>query len=66
MRSNSFDQAFVRREHEQRATKGAAHGRPPSRPRKPSSSGYIIAAGATAATLFFSLWWMLHSGEDEA
>src|SRR4051794_19801738 len=65
LRSNSFDQAFVRREHEQRGGRAPVRGRP-SRPRVPSSSGYIIAAGATAAALFFTLWWMLHSGGDDA
>jgi tetratricopeptide (TPR) repeat protein len=32
----------------------------------PSTSGYMVAAGATAATLFFLLWWMLHDSGDEA
>src|SRR4051812_22423322 len=41
------------------------HSRSP-RDRMPSSSGYILAAGATAAALFFTLWWMFHSGGDEA
>jgi heme exporter protein D len=36
------------------------------RPRVPSSSGYIATAGATAAALFFALWWMLHTSGDEA
>lgn len=32
----------------------------------PSTSGYLAAAGATAAVLFFTLWWMLHTSGDEA
>ena len=32
----------------------------------PSTSGYMAAAGATAAGLFFVLWWMLHNSGDEA
>ena len=64
MRSHSFDQAFDRRARTPRATNTAPHNRQP-RARTPSSSGYILVAGATAATLFFTLWWMLHSGGDE-
>lgn len=65
LRSNSFDQAYARSARAQRSTKSAPHSRS-SRDRMPSSSGYILAAGATAAALFFTLWWMLHSGGDEA
>ncbi|MBA3355962.1 MAG: hypothetical protein H0U18_08500 [Pyrinomonadaceae bacterium] len=32
----------------------------------PSSTGYMIAAGAAAIALFFALWWMLVVGGDEA
>jgi tetratricopeptide (TPR) repeat protein len=32
----------------------------------PSTSGYMVAAGAAAAGLFFLLWWMLHDSGDEA
>ena len=32
----------------------------------PSTSGYMLAAGLTAAALFFVLWWMLHGSADEA
>lgn len=32
----------------------------------PSASGYMFAAGAAAVALFFTLWWMLHSGGDDA
>jgi hypothetical protein len=32
----------------------------------PSASGYMLASGATAAALFFILWWMLNSSGDEA
>ena len=37
-----------------------------SRNRIPSTSGYLATAGATAAVLFFTLWWMLHTSGDEA
>lgn len=37
-----------------------------ARHRIPSTSGYIAAAGATSAVLFFALWWMLHTSGDEA
>src|SRR5436305_4181619 len=65
LRSNSFDQAFARSERAKYNVKSAPRNRA-SRDRVPSSSGYILAAGATAAALFFTLWWMLHSGGDEA
>lgn len=48
-----------------RASVSALHRRA-SRPRMPSTSGYMAAAGAAAAALFFVLWWMLHSSGDEA
>ncbi len=32
----------------------------------PSTHGYMLAAGVTAALLFFVLWWMLHGNGDEA
>lgn len=37
-----------------------------ARNRFPSTSGYLATAGATAAALFFLLWWMLHNQGDEA
>lgn len=36
------------------------------RQRIPSAYGYMATAGATAAVLFFTLWWMLHTSGDEA
>lgn len=36
------------------------------RHRIPTTSGYLATAGATAAVLFFTLWWMLHTSGDEA
>ncbi|MBV9960407.1 MAG: hypothetical protein JO360_18415, partial [Acidobacteria bacterium] len=36
------------------------------RHRIPSTYGYMATAGATAAALFFALWWMLHTSGDEA
>jgi len=35
-----------------------------SSPRMPSTSGYMVAATATAGALFFLLWWMLQSEEN--
>jgi hypothetical protein len=32
----------------------------------PSTFGYMMAAGLTAAALFFVLWWMLHASGDES
>lgn len=40
--------------------------RSPARHKIPSTYGYIATAGATAAVLFFALWWMLHTSGDEA
>jgi hypothetical protein len=37
-----------------------------ARQRMPSTSGYMLAAGVTAAALFFVLWWILHGSGDEA
>lgn len=37
-----------------------------SRHRIPSTYGYMATAGASAAALFFALWWMLHTSGDEA
>lgn len=37
-----------------------------ARPRMPSTFGYMMAAGLTAAALFFVLWWMLHGSGDDA
>lgn len=60
--TDSNRQAFV----------GAARGRARQteghapRHRIPSTYGYMATAGATAAALFFTLWWMLHTSGDEA
>src|SRR2546427_10747177 len=32
--------------------------------RMPSTSGYMVAASATAGALFFLLWWMLQGEEN--
>lgn len=32
----------------------------------PSTAGYMAAAVAVSAALFFALWWLLRAGEDEA
>ena len=76
MRTNSADQVFQRtvRPH---TRSGRVHARPTPATvaaakrnarstRLPSTSGYMLAAGITAASLFFVLWWMLHSSGDEA
>jgi hypothetical protein len=66
--SDSFDQAFARRARMRRTTTAAAATarNRASRARMPSTSGYMLAAGAAAATLFFTLWLMLHTGGDDA
>jgi hypothetical protein len=65
--SDSFDQAFARRARLRRTTTAAATARNrASRARMPSTSAYMLAAGAAAATLFFTLWLMLHTGGDDA
>lgn len=67
MRSDSVNQAFVRRARNRRSgVSSAAAYRPSQRPRMPSASGYMLATGAAAASLFFLLWFMLHSNGDEA
>lgn len=49
-------------------SRAAKRGLPSRGPRHriPTTSGYLATAGATAAVLFFTLWWMLHSSGDEA
>ena len=65
---NSADPAFANRARQhRRSVLSASHRRgSSSRPRMPSTSGYMAAAGAAAAALFFVLWWMLHNSGDEA
>ena len=76
MRTNSADQVFHRtaRPH---TRSGRTHARGTSaasmaaakrsvRTRMPSTTGYMLAAGITAASLFIVLWWMLHGSGDEA
>ncbi len=48
-----------------RASSRGSDGHAP-RQRIPSTYGYMATAGATAAVLFFTLWWMLHASGDEA
>jgi hypothetical protein len=67
LRSDSLDQAFASRARLRRTTTAAATARNrASRARMPSTSGYMLAAGAAAAALFFTLWLMLHTGGDDA
>lgn len=76
MRSNQADQVFPRTMRAQARTprrydrpfssSRSSSKRPQSRPRMPSASGYMLAAGLTAAALFFLLWWMLHGSADDA
>jgi len=60
--TRASDKASRRREH---SPSSGALGRS-FRNRVPSTSGYLATAGATAAVLFFLLWWMLHTSGDEA
>ena len=67
MRSDSVNQAFARRARTRRAGVSTASAqRTAQRARMPSASGYMLATGAAAASLFFLLWFMLHSNGDEA
>lgn len=76
MRTNQADQVFSRTMRTQaRASRHHARSvsasipsskRSSARPRMPSTFGYMMASGLTAASLFFVLWWMLHVGGDDA
>jgi len=76
LRTNPADQVFSRTMrthsrasgHHSRSVSAnlSASKRTSSRPRMPSTYGYMLAAGLTAAALFFVLWWMLHASGDEA
>jgi hypothetical protein len=74
LRTNQADQVFsgtVRtqarpaRPHVRSAAGATLSKRHQPRPRMPSTSGYMLVAGLTAAALFFVLWWMLHSSSDD-
>ena len=62
MRTDPNRQAFAA---SGRASSRGSEGHAP-RQRIPSTYGYMATAGATAAVLFFTLWWMLHTSGDEA
>jgi hypothetical protein len=76
LRTNQADQVFsrtvrphasARRNHARSVSANLSSSkRASTRPRMPSTSGYMLAAGMTAASLFFVLWWMLHGNGDEA
>jgi len=67
LRSDSFDQAFARRARLRQTTTATATARNrAARARMPSTYGYMLAAGAAALALFFTLWLMLHTGGDDA
>lgn len=65
MRSNSADQVFARTTRPQVSSSGSMPRRAATG-RLPSTSGYMIAAGVAAATLFVGLWAMLHNSGDDA
>jgi hypothetical protein len=65
LRSDSVNEAFARRARSRLRTTVYASQRIP-RGRMPSASGYMLASGLAAATLFFVLWLMLQSSGDEA
>ncbi|MBC7911407.1 MAG: hypothetical protein H7Y30_12950 [Pyrinomonadaceae bacterium] len=66
MRTESSNQAYAAASRARaRGSSGSTPRRPP-RHRMPSTPGYIATAGATAAALFFGVWWMLHTSGDEA
>ncbi len=67
LRSNSANQAFAGRARSRLRTSVASQAsQRTTRARMPSASGYMLASGATAAALFFILWWMLNSSGDES
>lgn len=66
MRGNSTDQVFAGRTARPRTRPSVTVSKGAPRTRMPSTSGYMVAAGAAAAGLFFLLWWMLHDSGDEA
>lgn len=66
LRSNSANQAFAGRARSRLRTNAPSASQRTPRARMPSASGYMLASGATAAALFFILWWMLHSSGDES
>lgn len=65
MRGNSADQVFARTTRPPVSSSANARGRAPGT-RLPSTSGYMIAAGVAAATLFAVLWATLHGSGDDA
>ncbi len=66
MRSDSADQMWSRAERPRSTVRETGQKRA-ARARMPSTTGYMAAAGLTAAALFFVLLGMLHSsGEDAA
>lgn len=66
MRTESSNQAYAAASRARARTSSGSTPRRPSRHRMPSTPGYIATAGATAAALFFGVWWMLHTSGDEA
>lgn len=75
MRTNQADQVFPKtmrtharhpKHHARSVSANLAASKRAARPRMPSTSGYMLAAGLTAGALFFVLWWMLHGSGDEA
>jgi hypothetical protein len=73
--TNPADQVFSKtmrtharasRPHARPVSANAAAPKRPARPRMPSTSGYMMVAGVTAAALFFVLWLILHGSGDEA
>lgn len=46
-------------------TSGQTRKRPPARPRRPSSFGFMLTAALISLFVFFGLWWMLLISGDE-
>lgn len=65
MGNNSADQFFPRSSRSHSQAPADPHGRAP-RGRMPSSTGYLTVAIVIAVGLFFTLWWILLRGGDEA
>lgn len=64
MRTEPTNQAFAAAARPRTSPAGTP--RRAARPRISSTYGYMATAGATAAALFFALWWVLHTSGDEA
>lgn len=66
MPSESANYSDANRNARQPAANGQTRKRPPARPRRPSSFGFMLAAFLIALFVFFGLWWLLLTSGDES